>query len=337
MKKFTMGRGQTRMNADKIKNQKSKINPTLRRIIGYAFALAVLFFLGRLLVQTWDQIAASGFKFEFDLPRLLLSLILLIVARAFAVEAWRRVLLSFGERLDFAFGVRVWFLSNLTRYVPGNIWQVATMLVMVEQKGVSKTNALLSQVVYTALALAIAGLLGLMFFLMRPEILQGILDPGIVPYAPLIAVILFSALMIFFALPPVNRGLVALTARITRRAITAPTPTFARGLVPPIFSLLMWLTNGIAFYLFADSITPVAPANLLAFIAMNAGAYWIGYVSFITPSGLGFREGALAWMLASFFPAPVAVALALATRLWATAGELLGVLLVWISQMWEHK
>ena len=63
---------------------------------------------------------------------------------------------------------------------------------------------------------------------------------------------------------------------------------------------------------------------------MNAGAYWIGYVSLITPSGLGFREGALAWMLSSFFPAPVAVALSLVTRLWSTAGELLGVVLVWV-------
>ncbi len=60
---------------------------------------------------------------------------------------------------------------------------------------------------------------------------------------------------------------------------------------------------------------------------MNAGAYWIGYASFITPSGLGFREGALAFMLASFFPAPVAVALSLVTRLWSTAGEILGALL----------
>ena len=339
-----MGRGRARTNADKIKmasdlqqskisNQKSKIQSLpWKRIIGYLLALAVLFFLGRLLVQTWDQVAASGFKFEFDLPRLLISLILLVVARGFAVEAWRRVLIALGAQLDFAFGVRVWFLSNLTRYIPGNVWQVATMMLMVEEKGVSKTNALLSQVVYTALALAIAGLLGLMFVLIRPEILPAILDPGIAIYAPSLTAIVFLALMIFFALPLVNRGLIAITARITRREINAPVPTFARGLVPPIFSLLMWLTNGIAFFLFIDSSAPVDPSHLLAFISMNAGAYWIGYVSFITPSGLGFREGALAWMLASYFPAPVAVAFALATRLWTTAGELFGVTLVWTAE-----
>ncbi len=311
-------------------NQKSAIrNQPLKRIAGYLLAIAILFFLGRTLVQTWGDLAASGFHFEFDLPRLVISLVLLVIARGFAVEAWRRILISLGERFGFAFAARVWFLSNLTRYVPGNIWQVATMMTLIEQQSVSKTNALLSQVIYTALALAIAGWLGLMFVLVRPGIFDGALPPMIAAYAPLIAALAFIALIIFFALPPVNRWMIALAARITRRDLTAPAPTFARGLVPPVFSLAMWLTNGLAFYLFTSSITETPLTQLPAYIAMNAGAYWIGYVSFVTPSGLGFREGALAWMLASFFPAPAAVALSLAARLWSTAGELLGVVLVW--------
>jgi hypothetical protein len=311
-------------------NRQSKIeNRKWRRVLGYVLALAVLFFLGRMLVQTWGDLAASGFTFEFDLPRLGVSLALLVVARAFAIEAWRRILISLGEYFEFGFGARVWFLSNLTRYVPGNIWQVATMMTMIEQRGVSKTNALLSQVIYTAIALSVAGLLGLMFVFARPNALNGIVDPALAAYTPFAAAWAFIALVIFFALPPINRLIVALTARVTRRDIAAPAPTFARGLIPPLFSLLMWLTNGVAFYLFSSSIIPTPLALLPAFIAMNAGAYWIGYISFITPSGLGFREGALAWMLASFFPAPVAVTLSLLTRLWSTAGELLGVALVW--------
>jgi glycosyltransferase 2 family protein len=300
----------------------------LKRAAGLVLAVAILIFLGDMLYRTWGELARSGFRFEFDVPRLALSLLLLVVARGFAVEAWRRILISLGEHFSFGFGARVWFLSNLTRYVPGNIWQVATMIVMVENKGVSKTNALLSQVIYSALALAIAGLLGVSFLLVRPEI-SAVLPPAVAGYAPAIVALVFGALVVVFALPPVNRLIVSVTARLWRREIVAPTPTFARGLVPPFFSLAMWLTNGIAFYLFVSSMTDVSPALVPAFVAMNAGAYWIGYASFLTPSGLGFREGALAWMLASFFPAPVAVAFSLVTRLWSTAGELLGVVLVW--------
>ncbi len=321
-------------------------NRQLRRLVGAGFALAILFFMARLLVETWGNLAATGFHFDFDLPRLAVSLVLLVVARGFAVEAWRRILISLGEYFDFGFGARVWFLSNLTRYIPGNVWQVATMMVMVEQRGVSKTNALLSQVIYTALALALAGLLGLTFLLIRPEILTSL--PAQIAayeaylrqyaeYAPYIVAGVFLALIVFFALPPVNRLMVAITARLTRRTIVAPTPTFAHGLVPPIFSLAMWLTNGIAFYLFTSSITHVSLAQIPAFVAMNAGAYFIGYISFITPSGLGFRELTLAWMLSGLFPEPFPIALSLVTRLWTTAGELLGVVLVWIIPAHEGK
>lgn len=308
-------------------------NSKFRRTVGYIFAFVALVYLGNVLYRTWDEVAKSDFHFEFDLPRLAISLVLLVIARGFAVEAWRRILLGLGEYFSFGFGARVWFLSNLTRYVPGNIWQVATMMALVEQRGVSKTNALVSQIIYTALALAIAGTLGVMFLFVRPDALNGLM-PGLISaemaaYAPLIFSVFFVAVVIVFALPPANRLIVALSGRIMRRELRAPTPTFARGLIPPIFSLLMWLTNGIAFYLFAASIMELPLANLPAFIAMNAGAYVIGYASFITPSGLGFREGALAWMLSSFVPMPVAVALSLVTRLWTTAGELLGVVLVW--------
>ncbi|HEX7589225.1 MAG TPA: lysylphosphatidylglycerol synthase domain-containing protein [Anaerolineae bacterium] len=305
----------------------SRNSKKIRLIAGSLLAIAILFSLGNLLYRTWGDLAQSGFAFEFDLPRLALSLALLIIARGFAVEAWRRILIALGERFGFAFGARVWFMSNLTRYVPGNIWQVATMMVMVEAKGVSRTNALLSQVIYTAIALGNAGLLGLMFVVVRPEVLNGVLPVSIAEYAPWIAAFAFIALIVFLALPQVNRLMIAITARLTHREIAAPAPTFARGLVPPLFSLAMWLTNGLAFYLFVDSITPTPLVQLPAYIAMNAAAYLIGYASFITPSGLGFREGALALMLASFLPAPLAVALSLATRLWTTAGEILGVVL----------
>jgi len=323
-----MDTNKTANSKSQIANRKSQI--PWRRVLGYLIALAALLSLGYLLAQTWGDVVQSGFKFDFEFLPLIVSLVLLVVARGFAVEAWRRILISLGNNFDFGFGARVWFMSNLTRYIPGNIWQVATMMVMVQERGVSKTNALLSQVVYTALALAMAGLLGVMFVFVRPEIFNGLLPGSIAAYAPIVFAIAFAALVVVFALPITNRLIVAVTARVMRREINAPTPTFARGLVPPLFSLVMWLMNGVAFYLFINSITPLTLAQLPAFIAMNAGAYWIGYVSFLTPSGLGVREGVLALMLSTFFPTPVAVALSLATRLWTTAGELFGVVLVWI-------
>ncbi|MCX7838762.1 MAG: flippase-like domain-containing protein [Anaerolineae bacterium] len=311
-----------------IANRKSQI----KNLLGYALTLIVLFFLGRVLVQTWDQIAASNVRFEFDAPLLIVSLILLTVARVFAVEAWRRVLLSLGEKVDFWYGLRAWYISVMTRYIPGNVWQVATLMMMLSERGVSKTNTLLSQTIYTALALAIAAVIGAMFIVVRPDLVSAWLSPTVIALLPILAALAFALVVIVFALPITNRLIVTLTARVMRRQLDVPIPTFTRGLVSPFFSTLMWVTNGVAFFLFIASITPLALEHLPAFIAINAGAYWIGYVSFITPSGLGFREGALALMLTTYFPTPIAVAFSLATRLWSTIGEVLGIIFVLLLQ-----
>jgi hypothetical protein len=264
---------------------------------------------------------------------------LLVIARCFAVEAWRRILIALGDYIGFTFALRVWFLSNLARYVPGNIWQVAAMMALVEEKGVSKTNALLSQIIYTSIALSIAGLFGLEFVFDRTEILSGIMDVARLPFAqnaPMIGALAFIALIAVFSAPQSYRLIVAAAARLSRRSLAAPDHTFGSGIVPPLFSTIMWLTNGIAFYLFVASIIETQPTQLAAFIAINAGAYFIGYVSFITPSGLGFREAALAIMLSVFYPAPIAVAISLAARVWSTVGELLGVVVIW-GVPWQKK
>ncbi len=304
----------------------------LKQLLGYLLTLVILFFLARTLYTSWAQVVESDFKFTFNAPLVAISLALLVIARGMAVEAWRRILIALGAYIGFTFAMRVWFLSNLARYVPGNIWQVAAMMAMVEEKGVSKTNALLSQIIYTAIALSIAGLFGLEFVLGRTEILSGVMDVARVPfvqYAPMIGGIAFIALIVVFSAPHSYRMIVAIAGRVTRRQLSAPDHTFARGIIPPLFSTAMWIANGIALYLFVASITETNPTQLIAFIAINAGAYFIGYVSFITPSGLGFREAALAIMLNVYFPVPVAVAISLAARVWSTVGELLGVVAIW--------
>lgn len=293
-----------------------------RRTAGWVLAIAILIFLGQTLASSWDRVAASGFHFQFNLPLLAVSLVLLVIGRGFAVEAWRRILMALGNYVSFRFAFYTWFISNLTRYVPGNIWQVATMMLLVEREGVSKMNALLSQAVYTTIALSVTALFGLTLLPIAQEYL---------PFAAL----LFGGLIVILALPPVFRLILLLTARLTRffrkngasekAAQSVPRLTFIRGLIPPLCSTAMWTTNGIAFYLFVRSIVEVPPQSLPSFVAMNAAAYFIGYVSFITPSGLGFREGALALLLGAFFPGPVAVAIAFLTRIWSTAGEMLGV------------
>lgn len=324
----------------------------VRRYVGWALALAILFFLIRTLWSSWDQVAASGVAFRFNWLPVIVSLVMLVIGRGFAVEAWRRILEMLGSRVTFRFAFYAWFISNLARFIPGNVWQIAAMMYLAEKQGVSKMNVLLSQAVYAAIALSVAALYGLTLL---PAAVPAL---GAQPWFLPLTALAFLALITFFALPPVFRLMVSLSTwalRVVRRRpapaqspeamrpadappLTGTAPhtgpstvsgtvsgSFWRGLVPPLCSLAMWTINGVAYWLFTRSIVELPVDALPSFVAMNAAAYFIGYASFITPSGLGFREGALALMLGAFFPAPVAVALAFLTRIWSTAGEMLGV------------
>jgi len=301
-------------------------NITWRRAVGWLLALAILFFLGRTLWASWAQVAQSGFTFQFNLPLFALSLFLLVPGRTFAVEAWRRILRTLGNPISLRFAVYAWFVSNLARFIPGNVFQLAAMMMLTDAAGVSKINIVLSQTVYAAIALAVAALYGVTLLPIAQE------------YIPLI-VAAFAALIILFALPAVFQIMLNVSTWLLRqvrrnREIVAPRVriTFWQGLVAPIFSLCMWTINGFAFWLFVRSLTEISVSAIPAFIGMNAAAYFIGYASFITPSGLGFREASLAFFLGAFFPAPVAVSIAFLTRLWSIGGELLGVgVAVWLK------
>ncbi len=301
-----------------------------RRAVGWILAVAVIIFLGQVLVSSWGQIVASGFVFKFDWPALVLSVVLLVLGRAMATESWRRVLLALGESLSYRVALYFWYVSNLVRYVPGNVWQVATLMVLSEREGVSKTNALLSQAVYSVIALSMAGLFGL-WLLPVPN-----------QYQPYILVLLL-AVVLTLAQPRVFRLIVRLSrwsldkmkARLPRgqgaasggpapAAHAGPTLTFAGLLLTPLASCAMWTFNGIAFFLFVRSLSPLSLNQLPAFIAIYSAAYFVGYVSFITPSGLGFREGAMALLLAPYLPMSIAVAIAFAARIWMTISEFLG-------------
>jgi glycosyltransferase 2 family protein len=90
-----------------------------------------------------------------------------------------------------------------------------------------------------------------------------------------------------------------------------------------------WLIAGAGFYLLVRSLVAVPlPASALAVaIGIYALGWDIGFVTFVTPSGLGFREAAIAALLTLSGLVPAAGGLALATviafvaRLLSTGAE----------------
>ena len=86
--------------------------------------------------------------------------------------------------------------------------------------------------------------------------------------------------------------------------------------------ILLWICQGFAFFLFVQSFASVQWTDAGVLTACFAFAWIIGFLSFLTPGGLGIREGLLGLLLANYMPAPQATLVALLCRVWMLSAEI---------------
>ncbi len=86
--------------------------------------------------------------------------------------------------------------------------------------------------------------------------------------------------------------------------------------------IISWVIGGVGFYLFVDSVYPVAPQYILFLTGALAISSTLGLVAIFAPSGLGVREGALVYLLSFVMATPVAVIISVLTRIWMTLIEI---------------
>ncbi len=117
------------------------------------------------------------------------------------IEAWRRVVLSMGERLGFGPAVRIWFLASLGKYVPGKVWAVAGAAVLAQRAGVDPSVAVAGALVLQALAIA-SGAVAVA--LTARDAFQAA-GPGMVPLAAVVLVLSFAGIAALASQPLLDR------------------------------------------------------------------------------------------------------------------------------------
>jgi glycosyltransferase 2 family protein len=286
----------------------------LRAVLGshrlrLAMLAVALAFLALVLRSQWAAI--RGYNLDVHPDLLLLSYVPLVAAALLEVALWRRLLAALGHSLPLGRAAGVWFLSNLARYIPGNVWQFLGMMELAAANGVPRPVTLTSVALHQLLS-NLAGLCIGVAVISRSGILGG--NAAL----PVAAFVLLALLLLS---PPVLRRLLGLLRRFTGAGSAADPLPFS--LVLALFAgyCLYWLLCGSGFVLLSTALG-VVPGRGALWIAAYAGAYVVGYLSLLTPSGIGVREGVLALLLAAVATGAPGALLAVAARLWSTVGEL---------------
>jgi uncharacterized membrane protein YbhN (UPF0104 family) len=288
----------------------------LWRIVGLCIAALSLLSIALQLRASWSQLA--GIRIA-PAPAFLALVCGSLSLVAFAA-LWRSTLQRLGGRLSLATAIRIWFSSQLVRYVPGNIWHLMGRVYLSQQAGVGKevtSMSLVFELLQTITAALLMAAVSLLFW--QRQSAQGLWTLLLIP------------LLLCYTLPQLLLQR-PLDWALRRTGLEFPSISLHRR---DLFALLpgycaSWCTYGCGLYLLALSIHPLPPSAIPALVGIFAIAWVVGFLSFITPSGLGVREGVLGYLLSSLMPLPVALLLALLARVWLTLAELgCAALVVW--------
>ena len=292
---------------------KKQNKKTFEKIIGIVISVIILFFLIKTLYDNWNQLMA--YKITFNYFSLVLSFVFLFAHLLLSVYGWKIIMNLLKAKLDFKSCMRIWFLSQLGRYAPGRIWYLLGRMYLCEKKKISKYTTFVSLMLELAMHVLSASFTALIFV---PVMIR---DGGLVKFLPVFLTIPVGLILLH---PKIFNFFVNIGLKIFRKKTVELKMKYSSLLGLLAFYMFSWVVNGIGFYLLINSFYATPLSLILPLTGAFAVSWIIGFLSLITPSGLGIREGILTFLLGFYYPLPIAIIISLVSRLWIILGELAG-------------
>ncbi|MEK6611629.1 MAG: lysylphosphatidylglycerol synthase domain-containing protein [Gemmatimonadota bacterium] len=295
---------------------------TRATVMRRALQLALLGFVGWYVARHWDEYEHAFASARPIWSAILGSCALVLASYLVLIQTWRQTVQAWGERLSFADATRIWFISNLGKYVPGKVWAIAAMGTLAQDAGVSPVAAIGSSLVVQLVNI----LTGFGVFLVAGA--HVMLLPGGTTVA------LISLGLLVFLMPWLVPFAVHALNRVSRRQFGEPHLPPSAIWWAGVGTASAWLLYGVAFQWFATGVSGGATAGTTGdWIAIFTGPYLLGFVALFAPGGIGVREIAMAESLqrTGLAVGALSALLVAASRVWLTVLEIIpGVLFLLI-------
>ena len=291
----------------------------IKKLIGLLVVSAIFYFLIKRLYQNWHQV--SSYDWELNYLWLGASFVTLLSYYVSSTIPWKLILERLeGKNLSIKKGYKFWFLSQLGKYLPGKFWAILGRVYFCNEEGFSKsttTASIIMEYILTVLAGVFVFLLSLAFMKIPSTVghlywLLLLIPVGLVSIHPFLFGKVFN-----FILKKLKRTEIQFDMSYLQIV------SFVG------FYMILWFFCGLTFFLFVNSIHRVDWSNLIPIMGTFAIAWVIGFLSLITPGGLGVREGVLSILLANYMPVSMAIVVALLSRIWLIAAEFLCAVVAW--------
>lgn len=297
------------------------------RYFVWAKHVASLVVLGGVAWLLWAQArrhwnSISQFHVVLSAPELAASFALCLVAFLLETGVWQRALnLAMGRReVSFADSIAMNNTSNLLKYLPGRVWSYGAQMVWLGTRGVSKGRVLYVNAICLLISMLVSTALGGAYLIVYAA------PPGSGWLAwPLLLVASIAGILVG---PRVLVASLGFVRRLMKADIEVTATPPAELLAFGSIYLVVWLLVGVAGYFAALGVgLSVSLHDVTGITASMSVAWVVGYLSAVSPGGLGVREGLMSLMLVRISRPETALVLPIVSRLLYLVVEvLLGVI-----------
>jgi uncharacterized membrane protein len=267
-------------------NLSFKLPKTLKKILAVLVIGVVFLFFLKILQQNWLEISDKLIRPKISW--LFFGFCGFSGYYFLRIYAWRKLLKLAGYFLNFKQAGEVLMLSEFARYVPGNIWSVVGRVSQSEKYGIPKTQTLYATIIEILTLLAASVLIGG---------LAGLFVKDFAVWLKLLAGLGAISVTVIFWFSKLLKLIIKWL--LAKFKIQVDLEVYSLGQIYALLFVfvLAWLAyvlGGLALSLAFFDLNLNQTFLILA--AMPLG-WFLGYISFLTPSGLGVREASVAAIL----------------------------------------
>jgi len=303
-----MSDGFAQSSPDAPVRQSSSAKKWIRRII----ALSLMLLIVSALFRAWNREALKAVTINRGL---LLASIAVVVCYFFAsATGWWLILKVLDTQISLRQSLKCWFISLGARYIPGRVATVLSRAYLCEAEQVSKKKVVLASILEQILTTTVAVMVSFLALSGLTGINQLHLIVGM-------SLLLLAGLTLCH--PSVLRFVVNLLFRIFHAGTIEFSLKKRHVGAMLVYYLVCSLMAGLSFFMLCSALAPVQWSQFPYLWGSFFAAWTVGFLSMITPAGLGVREGVLFILLRPIYPEAIALLIPVVFRMLVTGCEVL--------------
>ncbi len=293
-----------------------RLKKVLLNIVKFAVIFVCLYYLYRKFSESFASLGGVAWEKIHYLP---LCGAIVAYASFFAVKVanWWYILRLFKVPVSFSFSSGIWFGSQTIKYIPGKVWFLLGRFYFGRKK-ISKSLIFVATSIELVMML-LSALVVFLIFGLDKDVAQ------VSRYVPATPGVLGLVAVFLFAIHPRvlewGIGFLAKLGKSERQTIDID---YGKLFLLLTVYVLNWLFFGFANYVLISVFKPISFSLIGLICAVFAISYVIGFLSFITPGGIGVRESVQVYFLSTVIAGHTAVLISVFSRILWMLMEIIG-------------